>query len=317
MTRIVFLDRGTISPSLDLSRPKAPCDFETHDQTSEAEVVARLKGAEIAITNKVPLRRAALEQLPDLKFITVAATGYDVIDMDACRDLGITVSNVRGYATATVPEHTMALILALRRALPGYRQDVLAGEWQRSGQFCFFTHPINDLAGSKIGIVGSGSIGQAVGKLAQAFGMEVMFAGRKGEVSPGGNRVPFEKVLATADVLTLHAPLTPDTRDLIGLDEFRRMTRHPVVINTGRGGLVNEADAVTAIEEELIAGLGFDVLTTEPPQADNPILRIASRPNVILTPHTAWASAEAMKSLWTQVVESIDAFLGGKPIRTL
>ncbi len=317
MTRIVFLDRGTIGPTVDLVRPSAPHDWIEHNATGADEVAERLAGATIAITNKVPLRRPALESLPTLKFITVAATGYDVIDLAACNDLDITVSNVRGYAVNTVPEHTMALMLALRRALPGYRQDVLNGEWQRSGQFCFFTHPVNDLAGTRLGIIGEGAIGQSVARLAQAFGMHTMFAAHKGVDGLGPLYTPFDEVIETANIITLHAPLTPATRDTLAMPEFRRMTRKPIIINAARGGLVNEADAVAALEEGLIGGLGFDVLTTEPPDVDNPILRVAGRPDVILTPHTAWASAEAMRALWAQVVESIDAFLAGTPVRTL
>lgn len=315
MTRIVFLDRGTIGPSVSLSRPHAAHDMVIYEQTTEAEVVERLKGATVAITNKVPLRRTTLEQLPDLKFITVAATGYDVIDLEACKARGITVSNVRGYAVNTVPEHTLSLMLALRRALPGYRQDVLAGEWQRSGQFCFFNHPIRDLAGARLGLIGEGSIGQSVAKIARAFGMDVVFAAH--DDIDGPDFVALPELLATSDVISLHVPLSAATRNLIAMPEFRQMARKPVIINTARGGLVNEADAAAALQEGLISGLGFDVLTQEPPKADNPLMAIAHRPDVILTPHTAWASAEAMQGLWEQVVESIDAFLSGSPVRVL
>ncbi len=317
MTRIVFLDRGTIGPSVRLTGPAAPHELVLYERTSPGEVIERLAGAEIAITNKVPLRRETLERLPELRFITVAATGYDVIDVETCRARGVTVSNVRGYAVNTVPEHTIALMLALRRGLPGYRQDVLNGEWARSGQFCFFTHPINDLAGSRLGIIGEGSIGQAVARLAQAFGMETMFAAHKGVDGLGPLYTPFDEVLERADVITLHAPLTSRTRDTLAMPEFRRMKRRPIIINTARGGLVNEADAVAALETGLISGLGFDVLTTEPPAADNPIQRVASRPDVILTPHVAWASAEAQEAVWKQVVDSIDAYLAGEPVRVL
>lgn len=317
MAKAVFLDRGTIGPSVDLVRSAAPFEWEIYEQTDPTQVAERLRGAAIAITNKVPVRRETLESLPDLKFIAVAATGYDVIDLEACRERGIVVSNVRGYAVNTVPEHTMALILALRRALPGYRQDVLDGVWQRSGQFCFFSHPIYDLAGSKLGIIGEGSIGQSVARLAGAFGMEIMFAAHKGVEGLGPLYTPFDRVLETADVITLHAPLTPATRGMLAMPEFRRMRRKPLIVNTARGGLVDEADAVEALEQGLIGGLGFDVLTSEPPDADNPIYRVAGRPDVILTPHTAWASAEAMQGLWNQVVESIDAFVAGTPVRTL
>lgn len=317
MTSIVFLDRETIGPTVNLNRPRADHDWVCYDATAEDQVVERLQGAQVAITNKVPLRRATLEQLPDLRFITVAATGYDVIDTAACAELGITVSNVRGYAVNTVPEHTMALILALRRSLVGYRQDVIDGQWQAAGQFCFFNHPIRDLRGSRIGIIGAGTLGTSVARLAEAFGMIPLYAGRKGERASDASYTPFDEVLETADIITLHAPLTDTTRDLIGLPEFRKMKRRPLVINTGRGGLVNEADLVTALDQGLIAGAGFDVLTKEPPADDNPLLTVLDRPNFILTPHVAWASEEAMQSLWQQVVDSIDAFLGDEPVRTV
>lgn len=317
MTRMVFLDRDTIGPSVRLTRPQTRHHWVEYDRTDPDQVLERLAGAQVAISNKVALRRDVLERLPDLKFIAVAATGYDVIDVAACRELGITVSNVRGYAVNTVPEHTMALILALRRSLMGYRQDVIAGEWEKSGKFCFFSHPIKDLAGSRIGIIGEGVIGQSVGRLAQAFGMTVMFAAHKGKSGQGPLYTPFDQVIETADIITLHAPLTPESRDTLGMAEFRRMKNRPLIINTARGGLVNEADLVRALEQGLIGGIGFDVLTGEPPKPDNPLLTVLNRPDVIVTPHVAWASEEAMQTLWDQVVESVDAFLAGSPVRTL
>ena len=176
--------------------------------------------------------------------IAVAATGYDVVDVAACEERGIAVANVRGYAVHTVPEHTFALILALRRSLIGYRQDVIAGEWQRAGQFCFFNHPIRDLHGSTLGIIGEGTIGQAVARLGQAFGMRTLFAAHKGVSGLGPLYTPFDEVLETSDVITLHAPLMPATRNVIAMAEFRKMKRRPLLINASRGGLVNEADLV-------------------------------------------------------------------------
>lgn len=317
MTRIVFLDRATIGPAVELTRPKTPHEWIVHGKTTADQAVERLQGASIAVINKVPMQRSALSQLPNLRFICVAATGYDVVDLDACQEFGITVSNVRGYAVNAVPEHTFALILALRRALAGYREDVIDGEWQRSGQFCFFHHPIHDLAGSRLGIIGRGSIGQSVAAIARAFGMETVFAGRKGAPEAKPPYLPFQEVIASSDIITLHAPLTPQTRDMIAMPEFQQMKRRPLIINTGRGGLVNEADAVAALDNGLIGGLGFDVLTAEPPPDNNAILTAANRHNVILTPHVAWASDEAMTVLWGQVVENIDAFLAGAPVRVL
>ncbi len=315
--RTVFLDRETFPSDMDLAPPASAGDWQTHDRTAPGEIAERLAGAVAVITNKVPLRRETLEALPDLRFISVAATGYDVVDVAACRDLGIAVSNVRGYAVNTVPEHTFALLLALRRSIVGYREDVLAGEWEKSGQFCFFTHPIRDLAGSTIGIIGEGAIGQAVATIARGFGMVPVFAAHKGVEGLGPLYTPFDTVLETADIITLHAPLTPRTRDTLAMPEFRAMKRRPLIINTARGGLVNEADAVAALEEGLIGGLGFDVLTKEPPEADNPIYRAANRPDVILTPHVAWASREAMEEVWRQTTEAVDAYQSGSPVRLL
>lgn len=315
--RVVFLDRDTFGPSVELIPPVCASDWVMHGKTSPDQVIERLSGADVAITNKVPIRAEHLDQLPDLKCISISATGYDCVDVAACAARGITVSNVRGYATETVPEHVFALILALRRSIFGYRQDVLDGEWQRQGQFCFFTHPIRNLSGSHIGIVGKGAIGQAVAQIAKGFGMQPVFAAHKGAADVPEGRVSFAEMLDTCDVITLHCPLTPATRHLIGAPEFSAMSRHPILINCGRGGLVDEAAAANAIEAGQIAGLGFDVTTTEPPSPDNPLLRVAHRPDVILTPHVAWAADEAMAEVWRQTTEAVDAWANGTPVRVL
>jgi glycerate dehydrogenase len=311
--RIVFLDRATIGPSVELRRPGFAHEWTEHEASAADEVTERLKGATIAITNKAPIRKAALARLPDLRMIAIAATGYDVVDVAACRERGIVVANVRGYAVASVPEHTFALILALRRSLIGYRADVIAGEWQKAGQFCFFSHPIFDLAGATLGIIGEGSIGQAVARLGQAFGMRTLFAAHKGVEGLGPLYTPFDEVLETSDVITLHAPLMPSTRNVLAMPEFRKMKRRPLLINASRGGLVHEADLVRALDEDLISGIGFDCLTSEPPAADHPFWPILERPNVIVTPHVAWASQQAMQGLWHQVIANIESFHRGAP----
>jgi glycerate dehydrogenase len=311
--RIVFLDRATIGPSVELRRPGFEHEWTEYEATTEGEVAQRLTGATIAITNKVPIRKAALAGLPDLKMIAVAATGYDVVDLAACRERGIVVANVRGYAVSSVPEHTFALILALRRSLIGYRQDVMAGEWQKAGQFCFFNHPISDLHGATLGIIGEGSIGQSVARLGQAFGMRTLYAAHKGVEGLGPLYTPFEEVLETSDVITLHAPLMASTRNVLAMQEFRMMKRRPLLINASRGGLVNEADLVQALDEGLISGIGFDCLTSEPPAEDHPFWSILDRPNVIVTPHVAWASEQAMQDLWDQVIANIESFHRGEP----
>jgi glycerate dehydrogenase len=317
MLKVVFLDRDTIGPAVTISRPDFPHEWVEYGKTAPEDVAARIADADMVITNKAPVREQAMEGAPKLRMIAVAATGYDIVDLAAAKARGITVSNVRGYAVNTVPEHTFALIFALRRSVVGFRQDVIAGEWQRANQFCFFNHPIRDLAGSTLGIFGRGTLGQSVARIAEALGMQVIFAARKGasQVEPGYRS--FEEVLETADIISFHMPLTPETRNLIGMDEFRQMKRCPLIINTARGGLVNEADLVQALDEGLIAGAGFDVLTKEPPAPDNPLLTILDRPNVIVTPHVAWASDEAMQSLWAQVIGHVENFQKGSPSNVL
>lgn len=311
--RIVVLDRETIGPSVTVTRPAFAHEWIEYGQTDPEQVAERLSNADIAITNKAPIDSSVLASAPKLKMVAIAATGYDVVDTTACRQRDVVVSNVRGYALNTVPEHTFALILALRRSLMGYRNDVMDGEWERSGQFCFFTHSVRDLAGSNLGIFGEGVIGQRVAALGKAFGMNALFAAHKGVSGLGPLYTPFDEVLESADVITLHAPLMPTTRNMIAMPEFSMMKRRPLIINSARGGLVNEADMVQALEEGLISGIGFDVLTEEPPVPNNPLLRVLDRPNVIVTPHVAWASEEAMQVLWNQVIDLIEKFHCGEP----
>lgn len=313
MTKIVFLDRKTIGPSVDLKRPQFPHEWDEYEATAPEQVAERARDAEIVITNKVPIRYETLAELPNLRMIAVAATGYDVIDVPACEAAGVTVANVRGYAVNTVPEHALALMLALSRSIVPYRADVLDGEWQRAGQFTFFNHPIRDLADQTLGVIGAGAIGMSVVKLAKAFGMRVLISGFKGEPGVGEGDTPFDQVIRESDIITLHIPLTPDSRDLIGAPEFAVMERRPIIINTARGGLVNEADCAAALKAGQIRGIGFDCLTKEPPVDDNPLMKIADQPNVIITPHCAWASDTAMQTLWDQVITNIEAFQRGEP----
>ncbi|WP_316980141.1 D-2-hydroxyacid dehydrogenase [Shumkonia mesophila] len=311
---IVFLDRKTIAPEIVVRRPGFEHNWREYEQTTSEQVVERAREATILIDNKVPLSAETLARLPRLKMIAVAATGTDCIDKAYCAGHGVVISNIRNYATSTVPEHTFALILALKRSLIGYRQDVIAGEWQRSGQFCFFSHPISGLAGNMLGIIGEGSIGQSVADIGKAFGMKPLFAAHKGVSGLGPLYTPFDEVIETADVITLHCPLLPQTANTIAMPEFRRMKRSAIVINTARGGLVNEADLATALREGLIAGAGFDVVTPpEPPADNNPLLALLDLPNFILTPHVAWASREAQQALADQLIGNIEAFVAGRP----
>ncbi len=307
---VVFLDRDSLKAKL--RSPSFEHMFIEHAKTAPEQVVDRLRNATVAIVNKVQLREPTLAQLPNLKMIAVAATGYDCVDVAACRERGIAVANIRNYAVHTVPEHAFSLILALRRNLVAYRRDVEAGIWQKSDQFCFLDHPIGDLHGSTLGIVGEGAIGQGTATIARGFGMKVLFADHAPPRAEGVTFTPFDEVLEKSDVLSLHCPLTPATRNLIGLAEMRRMKRNALLINTSRGGLVDEQALIQALDEGLIAGAGFDVLTTEPPRNGHPLLDVR-RPNFILTPHVAWASQEAMQFLADQLVDNIEAWAAGRP----
>ena len=308
--RVVFLDRASLKAKV--RSPNGAGAYVEYDKTSPEEIVQRLEGADVAIVNKVPMRAPTLEQLPDLKMIAVAATGYDVVDVAYCKSHGIAVANIRNYAVHTVPEHAFMLILALRRSLLAYREDVQNGVWNKSDQFCFFTHPIGDLHGATLGIIGEGAIGQGTAAIGRAFGMRVLFADHPPPKMEGVTFTPHDEVIAQADVISLHCPLMPSTRNLIDLAAFRKMKRTAILINTARGGLVDESALIQALDEGLIAGAGFDVLTVEPPRNGHPLLDVR-RPNFILTPHIAWASDGAMQFLADQLIDNIDAWAAGKP----
>lgn len=311
--RVVFLDRDTLSPETRLRDLSFPHRLEVFAKTAADEVAGRIEGAEIVITNKAPVRREAIEGAPDLRLVAVAATGTDVVDLQACAERGVTVSNIRNYAVHTVPEHTFALIFALRRSIVAYRDAVIRGRWQEAGQFCFFEFPIRDLAGSTLGIIGDGVLGQAVADLGRAFGMRVLFSGYKGADGMGPLYTPFDEVMRTSDVITLHCPLMASTKNMIAAREFALMEHRPLLINTARGGLVDEQALAAALDRGQIGGAGFDVVTQEPPPAEHPLMRLAGRPNFILTPHIAWASQEAIQSLADQLIDNVEAFWSGSP----
>ena len=307
--RVVFLDRATLEAKI--RSLKFAAQYTEYEGTETADILPRLRGAAVAIVNKVPLRAPILEQLPELKLIAVAATGVDNVDVAYCRQRGIAVTHIKDYAVHTVPEHVFALILALRRNLFAYAQDVASGAWSRSSQFCLRTHAIGDLHGATLGIVGAGAIGRATASLGAAFGMRVLFAAR-GSSAPAQERVPLDELLRQSDVISLHCPLLPETRNLIDIDALRKMKRNAVLINTARGGLVDEAALLQALDQGLIGGAGCDVLRVEPPRDGNPLLD-ARRPNLIVTPHVAWASDQAMQSLADQLIDNIECWAAGKP----
>jgi glycerate dehydrogenase len=307
--RVVFLDRGSLP--VRLRRPRCAADYVEYPQSAPQVVSERLQMASVAIINKVPLRSATLAQLPQLRLIALAATGYDCVDIDYCRSHGIAVSNVRNYAVHAVSEHSFALLLALRRNLLRYRSLVRDGGWQRSEQFCAFDGPLRDLHGSLLVIVGRGAIGRATAQLGQGFGMQVLFA-RSSERAHQEGTEPLPQLLPAADVVSLHCPLTPETRAMIGERELRSMKRDAILINTARGGLVDETALARALREGWIGGAGFDVLSIEPPRSGNVLLEL-DLPNFILTPHIAWASTEAMERLADELADNIDAWAEGRP----
>jgi glycerate dehydrogenase len=304
---IVFLDRESVDAKV--RKPNFPHTYKEYQSTwTHDEIVERLRDADIAIINKVPMKAETLKALPKLKLIAVAATGTDIIDKAYCKEHGITIVNIRNYAFNTVPEHVLALIFALRRNLFAYVEDTRNGVWNESSQFCFLTHPIRDIAGSTLGIVGYGALGKSIAKRAEALGMKVL----PYDVVPQPGLVDFETILKESDIITLHVPLTPQTKNMIGAKELAKMKPTAILINTARGGLVDEAALADALRKGTIAGAGFDVLTKEPPKDGN-ILLDPTIPNLIVTPHVAWASQEAMQILADQLIDNIEAFVAGKP----
>ncbi|MFE8070855.1 D-2-hydroxyacid dehydrogenase [Marinobacteraceae bacterium S3BR75-40.1] len=314
--KAVFLDADTLGEDVDLAPIEAAVDeLELYPMTGPDAVIERLQGCDTAIVNKVVLKREHFEQLPQLRAIVVTATGVNNIDLEAAQEHGIRVVNAIRYGTAAVAQHTFSLILALAGSLLNYAADVHHGRWQQSPQFCLMDHPMTELEGKTLGIVGYGELGHAVARLGQAFGMEVLLGARPGQstgVTDGLQRVALAELLPRVDVLSLHCLLSEDTRDLIGWEQLRAMKSSALLINTARGGIVNEEALVEALRQKEIAGAGFDVLTREPPVDGNPLLR-ADIPNLIVTPHCAWATQEARQ----RMVEKTAANLRGMRDGTL
>ena len=307
---IVFLERNTFNVSF--RKPAFDHEWVEFGETTPDEVAGRLAQATITICNKVSLRAEALSQLPDLRLIAVAATGVDNVDLTFCRNQNIAVCNTRGYAVNSLPEHALMLMLALRRNLVAYRNDVRNGRWHEARQFCLLDHSIGDLKGSTLGIVGFGTLGKSMAQLGRAIGMDVIVAERKNAATVREGRVAFGELLQRSDVISLHCPLTEETKNLIGAGEFGQMKRDAILINTARGGLLDDHALLAALREEQIAGAGIDVLRNEPPREGNPLLEV-DLPNLIVTPHNAWASRQAMQTLADQLIDNIEAFVRGEP----
>ncbi len=307
---IVFLERNTFT--VPFRRPSFAHGWVDYDQTSVDQLVDRLREASIAICNKVAMREESLVHLPKLKLIAVAATGVDNVDLNYCKAHDIAVCNARGYAVSSLPEHALMLMLTLRRNLVAYRAEIEKGAWYEAPQFCLLDHPITDLHGSTLGIVGYGKLGQSMVQLGKAIGMEVLVAERKNAIVVREGRVGFDEALKRSDVVSLHCPLTEETKDLIGSRELDLMKRDAILINTARGGLLDDEALLSALREKRIAGAGIDVLRVEPPNKPHVLLE-ARLPNLIVTPHNAWASRQAMELLAEQVITNIEAFVSGAP----
>lgn len=312
----VFLDFASLDQD-DLQLEDLNAVFQQqlrlYPTTSPAELLPRVQSAEVIISNKVLLDAATLQQCPQLKLILISATGTNNVDLEQARRQGVVVCNCQGYGTAAVAQHTLMLMLNLATSFVRYHQAVQQGQWQRSAQFCLLDYPIVELAGKTLGIVGYGELGQAVAKLAEAFGMQVKIAALANRPN-STSRVPFAELLPQVDFLSLHCPLTEDTQDLIGSAEFAAMKNSAFLINCARGGIVNEAALAEALQSGKIAGAAMDVLSVEPPAQGN-ILLDPAIPNLILTPHSAWGSVDARQRIMQQMVENVEAFQQGQPIR--
>ncbi|HXG46368.1 MAG TPA: D-2-hydroxyacid dehydrogenase [Methylomirabilota bacterium] len=311
--RIIILDGHTLNPG-DLSwEPlQALGECVLYDRTSPDQIVPRLAGAALAITNKVPFSRETIEALPALRYIGVTATGYNIIDVVAARERGLVVSNVPSYGTKSVAQHTLALLLELTQHVGHHAQSVREGRWSRHADWCYWDHPLVELDGLTLGVVGWGRIGQAVGRLAEALGMKVVTARSSSGRSRAGGPVELDldELFRTSDVVSLHCPLTPQTRHLVNAHRLALMKPTAFLLNTSRGPLVDEPALAEALNRGVLAGAGLDVLATEPPPADNPLLTAR---NCLITPHQAWASRAARSRLMQATVANVEAFLAGRP----
>lgn len=310
---IIFLDSSSLPSPLE--RPAVASNWYAYPATTSDDVVTALAGAQVAVTNKVKITRAALGQLPELKFICVAATGYDCIDLAACRDMGVTVSNVPAYSAVSVAESVIGSIFVLRRQLLAYRQAASV-QWPSSPHFCVHDKPVLDVEGATLGIFGRGDIGSRVARLATALGMKVLFAEHRGATTIRAGYHAFERVLEQADILTLHCPLTPQTHHLIGEPEIARIKVGAMLINTARGPLVDESAVLKGLQGGGLGGAALDVFEVEPPPANHPLLHL-NHPNLLITPHVGWASRSSVERLKTGVLKNIAAYAEGKPINVV
>lgn len=313
--KAVFLDYQSLDKNdLDFTQLKAVFDdLVFYPTTAPTDVLTRIQDVDVVISNKVVLDAEIISQCPKLKLILISATGTNNVDLNEAKSKGIVVSNCQAYGTSAVAQHTIALMLALSTSLIQYDQAVKQGQWNKSPMFCLLDFPIVELAGKTLGIVGYGELGQAVAKLAKAFGMKILIGALPNRPS-AEDRVPFAELLAQVDYLSLHCPLTEETKDLIGAEQFAVMKKSAFLINCARGGIVNEQALANALKQGEIAGAATDVLSVEPPKQGN-ILLDEQIPNLIITPHSAWGSVDARQRIVNQLIENTKAFQSGQPIR--
>lgn len=308
--KIVFLDSTAIPKHILIPRPSFEHTWTEYDHTSSAETIERARDADIVITSKVIFDRETLQQLPKLKLIAITATGTNNVDLVAAEEMGIAVRNVTGYSSTTVPEHVIGLIFSLKHSLAGWLRDQTEAKWAESKQFCYFDYPITDVRGSTLGVFGKGCLGTEVGRLANAVGMKVLYAEHKDATVCREGYTPFDEVLKQADIVTLHCPLTETTKDLINTETLSKMKKGAFLINTGRGPLIDELALVDALKTGHLGGAALDVMVKEPPEKDNPLILAAkTMPNLIITPHIAWASDSAVTTLVGKVMQNIEEFV--------
>jgi glycerate dehydrogenase len=316
--KIVILDGYTLNPG-DLSWEgfKKQGDLIVHDRTAPADVVSRCEGAEIVFTNKTPVNAEAIKSLPALKFIGVLATGYNIVDIEAAKKQGVLVTNVPGYGTSSVVQMTFALLLELCLHVQRHSDSVMEGKWSRSADFCFWDFPLVELAGKTMGIIGMGHIGGKVADVATAFGMKLIGNSRTRTDQSSRNNFSWAEIpelLERSDVVSIHCPLFPETRGLINKENLSRMKKTAFLLNTSRGPIIVDEDLASALNNDVIAGAGIDVLSTEPPPAGNPLF---SAKNCIITPHISWATKEARARLMDIAAGNLSSFKAGLPVNVV
>jgi glycerate dehydrogenase len=309
---IVVLDGHALNPGdLSWSQLSALGEIQVYDHTDADQVVDRAKNAEIVLTNKSLLLQAQLDHLPNLRFISVMATGYNIVDIQKAKHLGIQVSNVRGYSSDSVAQHTMALILELSNHVGLHANDVFNGGWNHTVGWSYWKKPLVELSGKNLGIIGFGNIGKKTAQMARAFGMNILvYHPKLKESTADYSLVSLDSLFDSSDIISLHVPLTDQTKHLVNKDRLQQMKPTSLIVNTSRGPLINEDDLKWALQQQEISGAGLDVLSSEPPIANHPLIGVE---NCIITPHQAWASLESRRRLMQESVANVEAYLKGEP----